>query len=55
VIGSDGSIHPNIFAFGSVTFATFGYCLGAPFIVDQILREIPTILSDEAVSTTMSC
>jgi uncharacterized NAD(P)/FAD-binding protein YdhS len=55
VVGSDGSTHPNVFAFGSLTFATFGYCLGAPFIVDQILREIPTILSDEAVSPTMSC
>jgi hypothetical protein len=29
---------------GPLSFATFGYCLGVPFIVDQIARALPGML-----------
>ena len=43
-IGADGRAMRCLFVLGPLSFATFGYCLGAPFIVDQIARALPGML-----------
>ena len=43
-IGADGQASRRLFVVGPLSFATFGYCLGAPFIVDQISRALPDML-----------
>ena len=43
-IGADGRAMRGLFVVGPLSFATFGYCLGAPFIVDQIARALPGML-----------
>jgi uncharacterized NAD(P)/FAD-binding protein YdhS len=47
-IGADGRARRRLFVVGPLSFATFGYCLGVPFIVDQIARALPGML--EALS-----
>ena len=44
-IGADGQASRRLFVVGPLSFATFGYCLGAPFIVDQIDRAMPGMLN----------
>jgi uncharacterized NAD(P)/FAD-binding protein YdhS len=43
-IGADGRATRCLFVVGPLSFATFGYCLGVPFIVDQIARALPGML-----------
>jgi uncharacterized NAD(P)/FAD-binding protein YdhS len=43
-IGADGRAARCLFVVGPLSFATFGYCLGVPFIVDQIARALPGML-----------
>lgn len=43
-IGGDGKSRHSLFVVGPLSFATFGYCLGVPFIADQIARALPDIL-----------
>jgi uncharacterized NAD(P)/FAD-binding protein YdhS len=40
-IGADGRATRCLFVVGPLSFATFGYCLGVPFIIDQIARALP--------------
>lgn len=46
VISATGEAQSGLYAFGALTFATFGYALAGPFIVDQVVRVVPDILSD---------
>ena len=43
-IRADGQATRCLFVVGPLSFATFGYCLGVPFIVDQIARAVPGML-----------
>jgi uncharacterized NAD(P)/FAD-binding protein YdhS len=43
-IRADGLATRCLFVVGPLSFATFGYCLGVPFIVDQIAKALPSML-----------
>ena len=43
-IRADGRATRCLFVVGPLSYATFGYCLGVPFIVDQIARALPGML-----------
>jgi uncharacterized NAD(P)/FAD-binding protein YdhS len=43
-IRADGLATRCLFVVGPLSFATFGYCLGVPFIVDQIAKAVPGML-----------
>jgi uncharacterized NAD(P)/FAD-binding protein YdhS len=48
VLNANGEVQANLYAYGPLTYATFGYPQGSPFIVDQILRAMPMMLDVDA-------
>ncbi|MAH83201.1 MAG: hypothetical protein CBB68_02410 [Rhodospirillaceae bacterium TMED8] len=52
-IGHDSMPVNNAFVLGPLAFASFGYCLGVPFIMPQIRQAIPFILSDLGARTNI--
>jgi uncharacterized NAD(P)/FAD-binding protein YdhS len=48
LITANGRPHPTLFALGPLTYATFGYPLGVPYIVDQVIRTIPAMLTADS-------
>jgi uncharacterized NAD(P)/FAD-binding protein YdhS len=43
-IGADGRATRGLFIVGPLTFATFGYCLGVPYIANQVAKALPGML-----------
>jgi len=43
-IRADGRAMRCLFVVGPLSYPTFGYCLGVPFIVDQIAKALPGML-----------
>lgn len=51
-IAKDGAAMKNLFVLGPLTFTTFAYSIGAPFIMAQIREALPYIFADLGLDPT---